>query len=350
MRSRNVRHHVLQARCEQHLRGIEIPRPFSLDVFAASVAARRGRALRVLPLPALEGADGLSGAWVATDTADYVLIDAGARGWHRDLIGLHEISHILYGHGPAGTGPGEPARAPRPGLSAIAVRRILGRDGCSIDDEQEAELTAWLILARLSGPVSGSAGQAAADLASLQALRNMRHELARVVPGAAAGPWADGTAGPARIRLVRRTAEIRDAALALRSYVPPGILTQSRRMLATADLTGTALDAAAEACWLKLAARAARAGAPAREPPHVLPGGSTLREEVRWLQRVAAAMSSSPVQAVAAQFALCLPGRPDGNGPTGLHAPADRASSAARFTVCAAPPACRRPGKFAPSR
>jgi hypothetical protein len=295
MRSRNVRHHALQARCKQHLRGIEIPRPFSLDVFAASVAARRGRALRVLPLPGLDGADGLSGAWVATDTADYVLIDADVRGWHRDLIGLHEISHILYGHGTAGT---------------IAVRRILGRGGSSINDEQEAELTAWLILARLSGPVSGSAGQAAADLASLQALRSMRHELAGAVPGAAAGSWADGTAGLARIRLIRRAAEIRDAALALRSYVPPGIVTQSRRMLATADLTGTALDAAAEACWLKLAARAARAGAPARQPAHVLPGASTLREEVRWLQRVAAAMRSSPVRAVTAQLALCATGPP----------------------------------------
>jgi hypothetical protein len=59
MRSRNVRHHALQARCEQHLRGIEIPWPLSLYVFAASVAARRGSALRVLPLP---GLDGLSGA------------------------------------------------------------------------------------------------------------------------------------------------------------------------------------------------------------------------------------------------------------------------------------------------
>ena len=293
MRSRNVRHHALQARCKQHLRGIEIPRPFSLDVFAASVAARRGRALRVLPLPGLDGADGLSGAWVATDTADYVLIDADVRGWHRDLIGLHEISHILYGHGTAGSGPGDPARSLRPGLSAIAVRRILARGNCSsINDEREAELTAWLILAGLSGPVSGSAGQAAADLASLQALRSMRHELAGAVPGAAAGSWADGTAGPGRIRLIRRAAEIRDAALALRNYVPPGIVTQSRRMLATADLTGTALEAAAEACWLKLAARAARAGAPAREPAHVLPGGSTLREEVRWLRRVAACCAS----------------------------------------------------------
>jgi hypothetical protein len=149
MRSRNVRHDALQARCEQHLRGIEIPQPFSLDAFAASLAARRSRALRVLALPGLDGADGLTGAWVATDTADYVLIDADARDWHRGLIGLHEISHVLHGHGTTGT---------------IAIRRILDGGGGSISDEQEAELTAWLILAKLYGPVSGSAGQAAADL------------------------------------------------------------------------------------------------------------------------------------------------------------------------------------------
>ena len=96
--------HALQARCMQRLGGIEIPRPFSLDVFAVTVAARRNRALRILPLPDLEGADGLSGAWVATDSADYVLIDADASPWHRDLIGLHEISHVLCGHGASGAG------------------------------------------------------------------------------------------------------------------------------------------------------------------------------------------------------------------------------------------------------
>ena len=83
--------YALQDRCSERLRGIEIPRPFSIDVFAAAVAERRGRALRILPLPGLDGSDGLSGAWVATDTTDYVLIDADASPWHRDLIGLHEI-------------------------------------------------------------------------------------------------------------------------------------------------------------------------------------------------------------------------------------------------------------------
>ena len=218
--------HALQARCMQRLRGIEIPRPFSLDVFAAAVAAHRNRALHVLPLPGLDGADGLSGAWVATDTADYVLIDADASPWHRDLIGLHEISHVLCGHGSRRTAGLENSPGTCvPSLSDVTVRRVLGRHGGSSRDEQEAELMACLILAGPPVTAFGGARQAAADLASLRALRGLRLELATAWPGAAAGPWKRGIAGPVRdprIRLIRRIAEIRDAALALRSYVPVG--------------------------------------------------------------------------------------------------------------------------------
>ena len=297
--------HALQARCMQRLRGIDIPRPFSLDVFAAAVAAHRNRALRILPLPGLEGADGLSGAWVATDTADYVFVDADASPWHRDLIGLHEISHVLCGHGASGSRLRELAGTLVPSLGDVTVQRVLGRHGGSSRDEQEAELMACLILAGPPVPAFGGARQAAADLASLRALRGLRLELATAWPGAAAGPWKRGIAGPVcdpRIRLIRRIAEIRDAALVLRSYVPVGTVMRSRRLLAARGLTGKALDAAVEACWLQLAARASLAGMPASKPVHVFPGGSTLHEEVSWLRQVAAAMRSTHLQAVTAEL------------------------------------------------
>jgi hypothetical protein len=311
-----VQPYALQARSMQHLRGIEIPNPFSLNVFAAAVAAHRNRELRLLPLPGLDGADGLSGAWVATDTADYILITADASPWHRDLIGLHEIGHVLCGHGAAGRGLRELAPDLLPGLSDVTIRRVLGRHGYSSRDEQEAELMACLVLAGLPVPASGAAWQAA-DLTSLGALRDMWLELVAAVPGVAAGPWQHGIAGAVRdprIRLIRRTAEIRDAALALRCYVPPGTVSKSRRLLCARGLMGTALDAAAEACWLELAVRAARAGAPATESAHVLPGGSTLHEEVRWLRRLAAAVSSPPVQAVTVELAE-QPLSPPGSNP-----------------------------------
>jgi hypothetical protein len=131
----------------QRLRGIDIPHPFRLDTFAATVETHRKRPLRVLPLPGLDGSDALSGAWVATDTTDYVLIDADASPWHRNLIGLHEISHILCDHGDA---PGLRGFAADllPALSDVMVRRLLGRHGYNSADEQEAELMACLILER----------------------------------------------------------------------------------------------------------------------------------------------------------------------------------------------------------
>ena len=158
------------------------------------------------------------------------------------------------------------------------------------------------------------AWRTAIDLASLHALRGLRDDLVGAVPGVAAGHWHRGVAGfvcDPRIRLIRRTAEIRDAALALRCYVPAGTVDESRRRLAALGLTGTALDAAAEACWLELAIRAARAGSPAAEPAHVLPGGATLQEEVRWLRQVAAAVHSGHVRAVAAELAKAPLSRPE---------------------------------------
>lgn len=141
---------ALHDRCVQRLRGIEIPRPFRLDAFAAIVAQQRRRALHVLPLPGLDGSDGLSGAWLATDSADYVLIDADASPWHRDLIGLHEIGHLLCGHG---------AEDRLPGLSDVAIRRILGRHGHGTSDEEEAELMACLILKQAdAGPLPACLG------------------------------------------------------------------------------------------------------------------------------------------------------------------------------------------------
>ncbi len=300
-----MRPYALHDRCVQRLRGIEIPRPFQLDVFAATVARRRRRALHVLPLPGLDGSDGLSGAWVATDTADYVLIDADASPWHRNLIGLHEIGHLLCGHDADDSGLGELAEDLLPCLSNVAIRRILGRHGFSSGAEQEAELMACLILTGLPVPTFGVTWQAAIDLASLRSLQGLWRDLGGAVPGVAAGHWKRGIVGSVlapRIRLIRRTAEIRDAALALRCYVPADTAAESRRRLSARGLTGTALDAAAEACWLELAIRAARAGAPAAESAHVLPGGVTLQEEVRWLRQVAAAVHSGHVRAVAAEL------------------------------------------------
>lgn len=167
----------LRRQCEQRLHGLDIPHPFFIDAFAAAIEARRGRSLRILPLPGLDGSGALSGAWIATDLADYILIDADASPWHRNLIGLHEIGHILCDHGGA-AGLQQFAANLLPDLSDLAIRRVLGRHGYSRKEEQEAELIACLVLEQADAdllPVTsegptGTAGRLA------QALRHpVRH-------------------------------------------------------------------------------------------------------------------------------------------------------------------------------
>jgi hypothetical protein len=176
-----VPRNALHDRCAQRLRGIEIPRPFCLGAFATTVAEHRKRALHILPLPGLDGSDGLSGAWVATDTADYVLIDADASPWHRNLIGLHEIGHLLCGHGAEDSGLRELAADLLPCLGDVTIRRILGRHSHSSSDEEEAELMACLILKRADAspllPVSVFSSRRAGAAGRLaRALRHpMRH-------------------------------------------------------------------------------------------------------------------------------------------------------------------------------
>jgi hypothetical protein len=196
------------------------------------------------------------------------------------------------------------------GAVGAADAQMLIHSGGDIED-----IAILLILAGLSVPAFGVAGQNARDLAALRALRGLWRDLAAAVPEVTAGSWRNvvsGSAGAPRILLIRRTAEIRDAALALRCYVQPGQVADARRRLSGEGLSGTALDAAAEACWLNLAIAAVTAGGPADKPAHVLPGGQTLSDEVRWLRQVAAARQAGPVQRVTAQAADGSPTHPEG--------------------------------------
>jgi hypothetical protein len=139
---------ALRGQCEQLLDGIDIPRPFQLDAFAATVAAQRGRPLQLHPLPHLDSEDAPSGTWIATGTTDFVFTDAAASPWHRDLIALHEISHMLFDHPSEADWTEEFIADLLPGLQPAAVRRILGRHRYSSRQERAAETLASLILER----------------------------------------------------------------------------------------------------------------------------------------------------------------------------------------------------------
>ncbi|MEV0379744.1 hypothetical protein [Nonomuraea sp. NPDC050643] len=98
-------------------------------------------------LPA-EAASAVSGLWIATTKADHIFIAPGAAGLLRVNIGLHEVSHLLLGHGKVG------------GDVEEAMRRLLGpsmtgmaaRSRYETVEERDAEKLATLILTRAHTP------------------------------------------------------------------------------------------------------------------------------------------------------------------------------------------------------
>jgi hypothetical protein len=100
-----------------------------------------------------------------------------------------------------------------------------------------------------------------------------------------------------RVRLYRYVVEIRDGLLSLSPYVLPSLRSDVLEAAGAAGKRGDDAVVVAEAVWLRVALAAKDRGqAPARAAveEHV-PGGSDLSEEVRWLERVAAAYRRCPL-------------------------------------------------------
>lgn len=137
-------------------RSVPLPTPWDLNVYLARVAAYRGRSLSVhtVPAQALAG-HGCRGAalWIARAHDDIIVYDGEATDRNADHLVLHQIGHLLLGHGePADarrTGGPAPERAVPPALAlhfpSLSVRsaeQVAGRDGFPAEYEQEAEVFA----------------------------------------------------------------------------------------------------------------------------------------------------------------------------------------------------------------
>lgn len=135
----------LRTRCLQHLSALELPRTFDLEALCDRVAASRGRALRLQPLPHL-GVAAPCGLWVAVAHTDYVFYETGMSQLHADHIILHELCHMICGHlGEEGFTRSISVSLLLPSLDTDMVRAVLGRVKYSTDQEREAELLASLI-------------------------------------------------------------------------------------------------------------------------------------------------------------------------------------------------------------
>ncbi|MCP2316913.1 protein of unknown function (DUF955) [Nocardia amikacinitolerans] len=136
----------MEARFGDANRTVPLPSPWNLNAYLADVAAHRGRSISLRPVPAdmlAENGCRGKGLWVARKHDDIIVYDAEATERNADHIILHEIGHMLLGHG---RDDSEDAAPLSPKLAALlpsmAAQHVLGRNEFGAEREQEAEVFA----------------------------------------------------------------------------------------------------------------------------------------------------------------------------------------------------------------
>lgn len=139
----------MEARFRDATRTVPLPSPWNLNAYLAEVAAYRGRSISLQPVPAgtlVEIGCRGSGLWIARKHDDIIVYDSGATERNADHLILHEVGHMLLGHG---TEESDTAAALAPKLAALlpsfspgSMKHVLGRAEFGGEREQEAEVFA----------------------------------------------------------------------------------------------------------------------------------------------------------------------------------------------------------------
>jgi hypothetical protein len=195
--------HAFTVRCKQIIQSLPIPRPFDQQSFFAAIAHQRGKHIELVPAPLDTGLP--CGLLVSTDEVDYIVHRTDTTVLHALHTDMHELSHLLLGHGqlpdPVATPDthsgadligAEPVNADAaaealnlllPHLSPRLIRRILGRNpGRSLfgtREEWEAETLGSLLMVEIQRP----AGAAHRSIDLADHLAHLRPSRRRVPAG-----------------------------------------------------------------------------------------------------------------------------------------------------------------------
>ncbi|MDG4830866.1 hypothetical protein O7627_16335 [Solwaraspora sp. WMMD1047] len=139
--------------CADLVRDLQPPDPTEPTQLITALCGRMGERLgvpvrhRLVRFPP----ETVSGLWIATDTANYLLCEQDTSGWHQLAITGHEFWHMEAEHQatavPAGDVAGLGGDSPD---RATVARVVAARAHCEAVAEQEAELFASLLVAKLS--------------------------------------------------------------------------------------------------------------------------------------------------------------------------------------------------------
>jgi len=137
-----------QKRARVLSRTLVLPDPFEVAELCRITGQLRGRPIvpTAMPLAAL----GPCGLWLAAESVDYVCYEKDTSAPHQQHIVLHELGHILYGHGNC-----EPLHEVLgglfPQLDSRTLKIMLARWHNRYSDahEREAETFAYAVLDRV---------------------------------------------------------------------------------------------------------------------------------------------------------------------------------------------------------
>lgn len=161
------------------LHAFPLPTPLTEQTFCDTLAALRGRPIRLWPMPMAriaaargDASEAPSGLWLADDHVDNILFEQDTSISHRRLIIYHEGAHILWDDEPQVIA-GQFAPSPYCNLDLSRMRTVMARQAYNDPYERRAELTARELLLRADsvnnrgdrqGPSMALAQRLAADL------------------------------------------------------------------------------------------------------------------------------------------------------------------------------------------
>ena len=130
--------------------GLQLGNTFTFDDLRDTIEDRRHRRLRVVELADLDARDGLCAALISTDAEDFVLHARSDSALHRQQFVLHELAHMILGHGEGdGCAVGEVLL---PNIPPYTRGRLLRRQ----DLDSETEIAAESLADRLAAGIRGS--------------------------------------------------------------------------------------------------------------------------------------------------------------------------------------------------
>ncbi|MFF4607060.1 hypothetical protein ACFY12_30550 [Streptomyces sp. NPDC001339] len=200
----------IRRRCKRLIKELALPATTDLRGLCDIVATRVGRPVRLVPM-SLGGV--VSGMTAVTDDGYWIFYELRTSPWHQAHIVLHELSHLLLGHGQDPAVTEDVLKRWTPSVDAATALRRMGltmefarHHGYDSLAERETEVLGTLLMARVVPtaaerelPLEGQAAELAAALGP--ALQHIRRVQDAPAGGAGAEDVGAGAAGYGRPRV-----------------------------------------------------------------------------------------------------------------------------------------------------